>query len=115
MVSYFKYVDFNINMGEFMLKTKYNFLKRLYPVDVILFYKDGKYLLYGNDRYITVIINDYFIVDKCEKNHINYLIIDNLTIIKRIIYDNNRFYEYLFKGLLIDVLDNKKEVGIYEK
>ena len=85
-----------------MLKTRYKFLKKLYSWDVILFYKDGKYLIYDNDCYIIRVINDYRIVDECEKNHINYLIIDNLRVIKHNIYCDNKYYEYLFKGLLIN-------------
>ena len=97
-----------MNIGVFMLKTKYKFLKKLYPKDVILFYKDGKYLLYDNDYYIIKVINDYRIVNECEKNHINYFIIDNLMMIKHITYNDNKYYEYLFKGLLIDSLDDYK-------
>ena len=85
-----------------MLKTRYKFLKKLYPWDVILFYKDGKYLLYDNDYYVLRVISYYNIVNELENNHINYLIINNLRVIKHNIYCDNKYYEYLFKGLLIE-------------
>jgi len=85
-----------------MLKTRYLFLKRLYPNDVIIFIRHHKYLSYGYDYYILKLLdykNNFKIL---EEYHINYLVIDNLTIINHVTYMDNKYLEYLYKGLLIN-------------
>lgn len=87
-----------------MLKTKYIFLKKMYPFDVILFIKNNKYITYGYDSYILKYVNYKNKINILDSYHINYIIIDNLTIINRSIFDDNKYLEFLYKQLLIDAI-----------
>lgn len=83
-----------------MLKTKYIFLKRLYQNDLIIFIKNKKYYYLDND----LLIIKYF--NNLNKYHINYILLDDLDIIHRKVYIDNRYMEYLYKSLLINIYNN---------
>ena len=67
-----------------IIKTRYLFLKRLYPNYVIIILKKDKYITFDIDNKIFNLLNNSF--NNLDKNYINYLIIDNLNIIKINIY-----------------------------
>lgn len=74
-----------------IIKTRYLFLKRLYPNYVIIILKKDKYITFDIDNKIFNLLDSSF--NNLDKNYINYLIIDNLNIIKISIYINNRYLE----------------------
>ena len=86
-----------------MLKTKYIFLKRLYQNDLIIFIKNKKYYYLDNDLLIVRYFNNL------DKYHINYILLDDLDIIFRKVYLDNRYYEYLYKSLLLSIYLNYKK------
>ena len=66
-------------------------MKRLYPNYVIIILKKDKYITFDIDNKIFNLLDSSF--NNLDKNYINYLIIDNLNIIKISIYINNRYLE----------------------
>ena len=46
------------------------------------------------------------IVSTMEYYHINYLVVDNLTIIKRKEYDDNKYLELLKKGIILEIINS---------
>ncbi len=98
-----------------MLKTKYDFLKKLYPNDAIVFLKNKKYYFLYDDLFFTKYFKTKGLIKNLEINHINYIILDNLDIIRRVTFDDNRYREIMIKGALIDRFKNidKKKWHIY--
>ena len=81
------------------IKTRYLFLKRLYPNYVIIILKKDEYITFDIDNKIVKLI-DY----KLDKYNINYLILDNLEIIKIINYTNNKYLEIKMRVELLSIL-----------
>lgn len=81
------------------IKTRYLFLKRLYPNYVIIILKKDEYITFDIDNKIVKLI-DY----KLDKYNINYLILDNLEIIKIIKYTNNKYLEIKMRVELLSIL-----------
>ena len=81
------------------IKTRYLFLKRLYPNYVIIILKKDEYITFDIDNKIVKLI-DY----KLDKYNINYLILDNLEIIKIINYTNNKYLEIKMRVELFSLL-----------
>ena len=81
------------------IKTRYLFLKRLYPNYVIIILKKDEYITFDIDNKIVKLI-DY----KFNKYNINYLILDNLEIIKIIKYTNNKYLEIKMRVELLSIL-----------
>ncbi|HIR58984.1 MAG TPA: hypothetical protein IAB38_02940 [Candidatus Onthousia excrementipullorum] len=67
-------------------------MKRLYPNYVIIILKKDKYITFDIDNKIFNLLNNSF--NNLDKYNINYLIIDNLIIIKISKYINNRYLEF---------------------
>lgn len=87
-----------------MLKTKYIFLKKLYPNDVIVFLKKERYFVLFDDLYLLKSFEKKGIIKNLEKCYINYIILDNLVMVKRKTFTNNNYLEYLYKGIFIDFI-----------
>jgi len=93
-----------------MLKTRYQFIKRLYPNYVLVFVvKHKKYHLVEEQMRFLKIFKKKNIIDTLEFYHINYLVVDNLSIIKRKDYSDNRYLELLKKAIIIEIM-NRSEV-----
>lgn len=77
------------------MKCKYIVLKKLYSDYIIIFIKNNKYVLYGNDNYIGNVVDIYSL----SKYSVNNIVVDNLDIsINR--YCDNKYYSYLIKGII---------------
>lgn len=96
-----------------MYNTRYWFLKKIYP-NYLLLFKTNKnklgYRCFGIDIYILNSIRNYtinfnVIKSRLENLNINYMIIDNLTIEK--VYENktNIYNDYLYKCIVLNILD----------
>ena len=83
------------------MKNRYYFLKRLYK-DYVIVFKKKNYYLYGKDKFIRYLKKNT-IINTLENLHINYIIVDNLDIkIKK--FNDNKYYLYLYRTILIEVL-----------
>ena len=79
---------------------RYNFAKKIYKDYVILILIKRKLYTYKNNKLIS-----FKDINKLKELHINYIIIDNLEIIKKD-YVDNRYYEYYLKYNICNILDN---------
>ena len=82
---------------------RYYFIKRLYPKTIIIIKQKEKYISFDIDKDILTFIDDYSVLDKY---HINYMIIDNLDIIKFQKYQNNDYDKYMYISKLVKLLFN---------
>lgn len=96
-----------------MYNNRYWFLKKIYPNYVLLF-KTSKnkfgYKCFGIDKIILNYIKKYndditVVLKKFQKLSINYIIVDNLNIDKTYENNVNRYTEYVYKFIVIDILD----------
>lgn len=103
-----------------MYNTRYWFMKKLYP-EYLLLFKTNKnklgYRCYGIDKYIINYFRNYeisinIILKKLEKNDINYIMIDNLDMIKIYKTNNNRYYKYLYESITLYIFDRIR-AGVY--
>ena len=86
-----------------MLKTRYYFLRKLYP-NTLLIFQRKKFFIFEMDADIGKFIGmGKRITKKLEYYHINYIILDNLTIITYKQYQDNRYLEF------------QKKIELYEK
>ncbi len=85
-----------------IIKIRYLFLKRLYPNYVIIILKKDEYITFDIDNKIVKLIDYKF--NKYNKYNINYLILDNLEIIKIIKYTNNKYLEIKMRVELFSLL-----------
>lgn len=87
------------------MKNRFEFIKNIYKDYIIFIVKKDKYYMFGNDALIC----KHFDIDvrNVKKININYLILDNLDIIEIKKYDNNLYYEYLIKSLIINYVLKK--------
>lgn len=84
------------------MKNKYYFLKKLYKNYVIVF-KKKNYYLYKTDKLIIKYFKKKTIINTLESLHINYIIVENLNLnIKE--FSDNKYYIYLYKTIILEVL-----------
>ena len=82
------------------VRNRYEMLRKYYDNCVILILIKRKLYIYRNN-----ILIDFKEINKLKELHINYLILDNLDILKKE-YDDNRYEEYYLKHSLNNILDN---------
>ena len=85
-----------------MLKTRHDFIKRIYKDYIIIYIKNNNYYIY-NYEFLSLFKDKLNIINKLNKYHINYIIIDNMNIISKIIFNNNKYNYYktrfmIYKG-----------------
>lgn len=88
------------------MKNRYEFIKKIYKDYIIFVVKKDKYYTLKNDELICKCygINLFNI----NKYNLNYLVLDNLDIIEIENYDDNKYYDYLIKSILIEVIKKQK-------
>ena len=84
------------------MKNRYEFIKNIYKDYVIFIIKKDKYYTFNNDKLICDIYN--INIENIDKKEINYITLDNLDIIKINKDDNNKYYEYLIKSIIISLV-----------
>lgn len=74
------------------IKTRYNFLKKIYPDTLVIFKKKNNYFC---------LYDDYIIFCKCNNNinivkekFIDYLIIENLSLEEKSFFENHNYCKY---------------------
>jgi len=83
---------------------RYKFAKYNYKDYLILLLCKGKYKSFNVDKKILKIIN-FKKLDNLNKRQINYIILDNLTIIKKKQFKNNKYYNYYVKARTLMIVD----------
>ena len=86
--------------------TRYSFLKKLYPDRLIILKSKNKYLSFGKDDVLLdyVMITNQF--NKLDKIEVNYLIVENMYILKENTFSSNQYYRYVKVSQLNKVLTN---------
>ena len=85
-----------ISMGK---KNRYDYACKCYKDYVILLLIKNKLYTYKDNK-----LCDFKKINKLKKLHINYVILDNLDVIKQE-YVDNRYQEYYLKSSLNDIFD----------
>lgn len=84
------------------MKNRYEFIKKIYKEYIIFILKKNKYYVFNNDEKICKLFNiNYYNIDNF---NINYIVLNNLDISKKVSYDDNKYYEYLIKYILISIV-----------
>lgn len=86
-----------------MLKTRYKFIKKIYPEYIILFYKRGNTYIYQEDYKMFKNFKNGKLITFIENEHINYLIVDNMKIIKKKNYFDNEYNFYKNKTTILNI------------
>ena len=88
-------------------------MKKIYP-DYLLLFKTSKnklgYKCFGIDKYILNSIRHYsininIIQSRLRKLNINYMLIDNLSIQKIYKSKTNKYNDYMYRFVVLDILD----------
>lgn len=88
-----------------MIKTRYQFIKRLYPNYVLIFLQKKELITFGIDYKIEKIVRrpKEKLVKSLECGCINYLLIDNMNIIKKQEFLENQYTLFAKKIELLDI------------
>lgn len=82
------------------VKNRYEIAKKYYKNCVILVLIKRKLYIYENNLLV-----DFKEINKLKELHINYVILDNLEVIKKE-YEDNKYEEYYLKFSLNNILGN---------
>ena len=99
-----------------MIKTRYKFIKRIYKDYVIIFKIKKSYHI--PDKELDIIgpfKRKGKLIDFLQENHINYIIVDNLEIISKREYSDNKYYEMKKKTLIWEIYKNFEDVLVRKK
>ena len=77
-----------------MLKTKYYFVN----------IKQKKFYVLYEDLYVLKAFEKRELFLNLDSFHINYIDLDNLKIVKQISFPDNRYSEFLSKGIIINMI-----------
>lgn len=101
-------------LGEYMLRNRYIFLRRIYGDYVILFLvNSNRYVVMGRDFYIHYFFNGKNLIKYFKKWHINYIVIDNLVMVDKVSYDDNGYNLFFYKAVIIRIVKNRKLVNFF--
>ena len=93
-----------------MIKTRYKFTKKLYKDYIIIMKIKKSYHI--PDEELDIIgpfKKKGRLIDFLQENHINYLILDNMEIISKREYKDNKYYELKNKTLIWNLYRNFEE------
>ena len=83
-----------------MLRTRHDFIKSIYN-DYIIIYIKNNYYIYD---YEFLFILKGKLINKLNNNHINYLIIDNMNIINKITFNDNKYNYYNIRFMIYKII-----------
>lgn len=89
-----------------MLKTRYKFVKKLYSDYIIIFRKNNYNYIY-NYEFLSLINDKISIINKLNKYHINYIIIDNMKIVDIIMFKDNKYNSYKKRYIIYKIVISK--------
>lgn len=85
-----------------MIKTRYNFIKNIYNDYIIIFNKNNNYYIY-NYEFLSILKDKISIINKLNKYNINYIIINNMDIIDKRIF-NNKYNYYKYRYIIYKII-----------
>lgn len=88
--------------------SRYKFIKKLYPNTLVLFYDKGKYSSLATDQFILNFIQ-FTSLYSLEKRKINYLVVQNMNILERKKFLDNKYSFYYSEVRLLNILERIKE------
>ncbi len=88
-----------------MIKTRYKFIKKLYREYIIIFRKNNYNYIY-NHEFLSLFKDKINIINKLNKYHINYIIIDNMKIVDIIMFMDNKYNSYKNKYIIYKILED---------
>lgn len=90
--------------------TRYSYIKKLYPNRLIIIKTKKGYTSFNKDK----ILLDYLInshkIHNIDNLELDYLIVDNMLVVKEGVFTNNNYYKYLKVASTIFVLENIKTI-----
>ena len=86
-----------------MLKTRYDFIKKLYKDYIIIFRKNNYNYIY-NYEFLSLFNDKMSIISKLNKYHINYIILDNMNIIDIINFKDNKYNYYKNRYIIYRII-----------
>ena len=86
-----------------MLKTRHQFIKRIYKDYIIIYIKNNNYYIY-NYEFLSLFKDKLNIINKLNKYHVNYIIIDNMNIIEKKSFNDNNYYRYMYKYMIYKII-----------
>lgn len=90
-------------MIDLMKNNRYVFLKRIYHNYIILFRKNNKLISYSIDKELLDFLN-FKNLKLLNKLKINYLVIENLTILEKESFEKNNYELYIKQLELIKIV-----------
>ena len=99
-----------------MIKTRYKFTKKLYKDYIIIMKIKKSYHI--PDEELDIIgpfKRKGKLIDFLQENHINYLILDNMEIISKREYSDNKYYEMKKKTLIWQIYREFEDVLVRKK
>ena len=88
-----------------MIKNRYKFIKKIYKNYIIIFIR--KHTFYIPKEELDLLRPFYSkkikLIDFLNDNHINYLILDNLEIVKQCIFEDNKYKEIKYKSIIYKI------------
>ena len=90
-----------LNGDNMSIRNRYDIARKHYNNTAILVLKKRKLYTYNKDNLLV----DFKKINTLKKLHINYIILDNLEVIKKE-YEDNKYEEYYLKDKLNNILDN---------
>ena len=93
-----------------VLKTRQKFVKKLYSDYIIIFRKKDYNYIYDYE-FLNLFKDKISIINKLNKYYINYIIINNMKIINKKVFPNNKYNYYKKIYIIYKILnrDNKGE------
>ena len=94
-----------------MRNNRYVFFKRCYPNYLILINKNNKIKSYNIDKEILKYLSvEEIDINKINKLNINYLILENINIINKKDYKDNKYYLYYRRCKLNNLIEKIKNI-----
>ena len=94
-----------------MRNNRYVFFKRCYPNYLILINKNNKIKSYNIDKEILKYLGiEEIDINKINKLNINYLILENINIINKKDYKDNKYYLYYRRCKLNNLIEKIKNI-----
>ena len=85
-----------------MIRTRYNFIKTIYNDYIIIFNKNNNYYIY-NYEFLGILKDKINIINKLNKYNINYIIINNMDIIDKKVF-NNKYNYYKYRYIIYKII-----------
>ena len=87
-----------------MLKNRHDFIKKIIIIMLLFILKNNNYYIYDYEFIYFLKGN---LINELNKYHINYIIIDNMKIIKKIMFNDNKYNYYKIRFMIYRKITNQ--------